>query len=301
MTEDTRFEQQFSVGSPAVLRVKNIRGPVIVEPHAEPSIHILAIRRDETGNAERTLVSLTQDENGDVLASTDYEDHFFGISNPCEVHYTIRTPRETHLRVRQVSGNTRAHGLAGKLKIKSVSGPIQLADMEGELVIGTVSGALEARTLRGPLEVDSVSGRVTVLESDLPEVLAKTVSGRVTLQTPLGAGPYKFTSVSGGVSLIIPAEQGCRVHGHTTSGHFRTDLMGTRGNHSRRSWDLDLNGGGPEVRFKSVSGNLRLLNHPDSNPRGIKFQAAESADRLQVLEKVRSGEISVEDALRALQ
>ncbi len=300
MTDDTRFEEQFSVGSPAVLRVKNIRGPVIVEPHDEPSIHILAIRRDETGNAQRTLVSLTQDANGDVLASTDYEENFFGIGNPCEVHYTIRTPRNTHLRVRQVSGNTRAHGLAGKLKIKSVSGPIQVTDMEGELIIATVSGALEARALRGPLEVDSVSGRITVLESDLPEVLAKTVSGRMTVQTPLGAGPYKFTSVSGGVSLIVPAEQGCHVHGHTTSGQLRTDLPGTRGNHSRRSWELDLNGGGPEVRFKSVSGSLRILNQPDSDPRGIKFQPEEAVDRMAVLEKVRSGEISVEEALRSL-
>lgn len=297
----TQFEERFTVSAPATLRVKNIRGDVQIEPHDEESIHILAVRDDESGNAERTRVTLRQDANGDVLAETEYEEPFLGISRPCRVAYTIRAPRATHLRLRQVSGNTSAKGFSGNLKLKSVSGAVQLDDMAGDIILRSVSGRVEARSLRGTLELDTVSGRGSILESDLSQVQASSVSGKLTVQTALADGPYRFSSVSGGLQLILAGEQqGCRVHGSTISGGFRTDLTATRGSHSQRHWDLEFNGGGPEVRLKSVSGHIRVLSHAEAQAGPVVFGRAEAPDRMDILEKVRAGELSVDEALRKL-
>ncbi|MBI3159472.1 MAG: DUF4097 family beta strand repeat protein [Chloroflexi bacterium] len=216
------------------------------------------------------------------------------------MHYTVKVPRQTSVRTRNVSGGTRVSGLDGHHKFKSVSGGLILEDLAGDIDASVVSGQIQARRLHGPAELSAVSGKIVIAESDLPTLQAGTVSGRLHIETPLGEGPYRFTSVSGGVRLEVAEGQGCHVHARTVSGHIRTNLEATHGVVDRRYWDVDLNGGGPVVSLKSTSGSLTLVNAGGGEPGPVHFKRGEHKDRIEVLTRLENGELSVEDALKEL-
>jgi hypothetical protein len=299
MTE-TRVTQEYSVTVPAAVSVSNIRGDIRVVPHDEPLIRLLAVREDNSGDSRGTVIHVEQREDGTVLARTEHESGWFGFSRPCRVHYTIQAPRETSVRTRNVSGSTRVEGMEGRHKFKSVSGSLTLEDLSGEIVASVVSGSIRAQRLHGPAELNSVSGGIEVADSDLPTLQASAVSGTVHVQTPLGEGPYRFSTVSGSIRLEVGEGQGCHVHARTVSGHIRTNLHATRGVVDRRFWDVDLNGGGPVVSLTATSGSLTLLAAGAGEPGPVRFRERTSEERISVLTRLENGELSVEEALKQL-
>lgn len=81
----------------------------------------------------------------------------------------------------------------------------------------------------------------------------------LVLQTPLGEGPYRFKTVSGNVRLILPPETGCTVGFRSMSGRLKTSLPTTRSRRQIGQSYAELQGGGPEVHFSSMSGNLSVV------------------------------------------
>lgn len=73
-------------------------------------------------------------------------------------------------------------------------------------------------------------------------------------------GRYDFHSVSGDVTLYLPSEEGVESHGTTISGHLVCDLPHEFTRRTRSGWRATVNGGGAQVRFKSVSGDLEVLS-----------------------------------------
>ncbi|MBI3159471.1 MAG: hypothetical protein HYZ26_07720 [Chloroflexi bacterium] len=55
---ETRVTQEYAVNLPAALSVSNIRGEILVEPHDEAAIHILAVREDNSGDSRETSIHI---------------------------------------------------------------------------------------------------------------------------------------------------------------------------------------------------------------------------------------------------
>jgi hypothetical protein len=77
-------------------------------------------------------------------------------------------------------------------------------------------------------------------------------------QTALGAGPYRFNSVSGAVRLRVPPETKCSLELRTVSGKISAKLPVTAKTHLHDTQLLDVQGGGVDVHMNSVSGWLAL-------------------------------------------
>jgi hypothetical protein len=139
---------------------------------------------------------------------------------------SITAPAAARVSVKTVSADALVSGSRSAVKVKSVSGPIVVDAVSASLDATTVSGAIEVRDLRGSLKANSVSGDLTVHARDLPDFTAKSVSGDVTVDlADADSGPdvrstQSVKTVSGEVTVRIPAAAGYVVHGHSMSGQL---------------------------------------------------------------------------------
>ncbi len=204
------------------------------------------------------------------------------------------------MNLKTVSSSADVEGLEGDFKINSVSGIVKLSELSGSINAKNVSGKLLGENLSGPAKLETVSGEIRAEDSDFPSLNSTTVSGSAIIHTVLGDGPYKLSSISGSVKLVVPENSKCSVHAKSISGRFRTDLNASFSSINRRSWDVDLEGGGTEIRMNSVSGNLYVVTSEDVSGVAPRVKHKTREERFEVLTQLEGGNISVEDALSQL-
>ena len=125
---------------------------------------------------------------------------------------------------------------------------------------------MEARRLRGPVDARSVSGNVRV--STAGPVQASSVSGDVVATLGrMGGQDLQFRSVSGNVTLEVPAGLDAEFEARTLSGEIDSDfpLLVGRGDergrfrvHVGQQAHATLGRGGPALRVTTVSGDVVL-------------------------------------------
>ena len=146
------------------------------------------------------------------------------------------------------------------MKVNTVSGNVELADLTGNLSLKTISGKITGRRIRGVVLLDTVSGKISLEQSDLTSIIARTVSGAMTYQTAFGEGPYHFNSVSGNVELLVPAETQCTAEMQAVSGKLTTKIPTTYTSRQNGTQTMQVQGGGVKVTLQSISGNLSLAS-----------------------------------------
>lgn len=274
------IDKAFKVASPARLDISNIRGSVVIHP-GEDGVILIHVSKDEnSGDAKRTEIELSQAADGTVKVATRFPEGawswLFG-SFPCRVEYVVQAHRKCSIKANgissyiiaegfegdfsfhSVSGEMALHSLTGPVKVDTVSGKVELADLTGDLHLTTVSGRVSGRQIRGPVHLNTVSGQVVLDELNLSAVDATSVSGRMEYQTDFGAGPYRFNSVSGDVELLVSPETRCSVELHAISGKLFTKLPATSIERQNGNQTAEIQGCGVKVSLQSVSGNLSLV------------------------------------------
>ena len=323
MTEPDEINRSFPVSGIARLNLRNVDGSIDIAAGDAGTVSVRAFKHPGPG-ANQSEIEITQDPDGRVCVITHYlEDVIARLFHPrhhgpARVDYTIRLPKTCELDIAFVSGSARLQGLQGEIALRSVSGAIDLEDLAGGLKINTVSGPVTAAHVRldSNLLLDTLSANVVFADSTLPANSASSVSGQVRLQTELAAGPYQFRSVSGDVWLALPSGAGCRVDMHSLSGRLRAGLPASR-HTANGGWtrvEFGAAGSGPDVAFHSVSGDLHLVapeSWADAEPEPEAGEApppapAEPAgptpsDRLELLDRIARGELSVDEAVNTLK
>jgi len=300
MSKET-IEKTFKVKLPAQLKVTNIRGKINLKQGKGNEIQIKAIKHLDSHNPDDTSIEISQSEDGTVEVITQYDQSgFWNLSRPCKVEYEIIAPKETSARVSTVSGLATVEGLNGSQKIKSVSGPLEISNLSGDIYVNTVSGKLIGNNLSGPTKIKSVSGKIRIEEASFNTLSITTVSGNAIIHTDIGDGPYKFSSVSGSIRLIVPENTRCSNRARSVSGRFRTDLNISSSSIGRRFWDVDIAGGGAEIDMNSVSGSLYILTSEDAQGNIPGNKRISHEQRISILEKLEAGELSVEETILQL-
>lgn len=263
MLQET-IERKFDIATPACLTIANIRGSVDVRPGNDGVVSVTAVKHLETGDPERTEIKIRQKGDGSVRIKTVFEKSSWPLSthrHPCKVDYIVRVPRACALKVECVSSRTAVQGLEGEFDLETVSGRVTLRDLSGRIKATSVSGKIFGERLSGSTVFESVSGQVFLTKSHVPIIIGSSVSGDLALETPLSEGPYRFKTVSGDVKMILPSEASrCTVEFSSVSGRLKTSLPTVRSQRRRHRWHAELQGGGPEVRFSSISGNLTVMS-----------------------------------------
>lgn len=261
MTTEERLEETFPVSEAPQLSVSNIRGTVTVKSDERNDIHVTAVKHLEAGSdPERTTVEIFQEGNRVVARTRHQKKCPSRKGQVCPVDYTVRVPSHCDVDVRQVSGTVHVNGVAGRVGVNAVQGTVQLHEINGNTQVNAVAATVQGDNWCGRAKVSTVSGSVRIAGAQLSRIKASTVSADLALETTVAENSrYDFNSVSGDVTFYLPSERGVESRGSTISGHLLCDLPHEFSRQSRSGWRATINGGGPPIRFNSVSGDLEVL------------------------------------------
>ncbi len=179
---------------------------------------------------------------------------------------TVTVPRQCQTQVGVVSATAVMSGISARASVKSVSGGITLDGVTGDVDANTVSGALEAQGINGKLNFNSVSGDLTLADGWVERLDANAVSGDVTADIDLDPlGGMRVTTVSGEVTLRLPAEADARVQLHSMSGDVRSEFAELRhvSAPASRSVSGSLGAGSGHVSVNTMSGRVMLLRRAE--------------------------------------
>ena len=313
MSQET-IDKTYKIEAPARLTLSNIRGSVKILPGADNTIHVTAVKHINNGDNDQTKIEITQTDTNHVSVQTNYRNGWinFPTRKPCRVEYTVRVPKACSLKLSGVSNATSIQGVEGEMVFTTVSGPITLEDISGSIKIDSVSGKIFGKQVAGPLALNTVSGKIFMHASYFPSIDGHTVSGKISIQTPIVEGPYYFKSVSGDVDFIVPLDSTISANLNSISGRIKTPFTPTSSHINGGNSRLEIQGGGIEVRVKSVSGNLYLKPSEETNNEEMSNSTAPNPDEhpsaeplstesnIKILDRIAAGELSVDEAIEQI-
>ncbi|HYU30386.1 MAG TPA: DUF4097 family beta strand repeat-containing protein [Gemmatimonadales bacterium] len=123
----------------------------------------------------------------------------------------------------------------------------------------TVNGEMSAEGLKGDVRASTVNGSVRVSTTGLAE--ASTVNGSVYAQ--MGRADWtndlEFSTVNGGITLILPGKLDTELRANTVNGAIETDWPLTiTGRFSQRRLRGTIGAGGRGLTLSTVNGEIRL-------------------------------------------
>ena len=181
--------------------------------------------------------------------------HFRGTD---KADISIAVPAHVAVRLGTVSGEGLLSGVQEDSSVSTVSGSIVVDATHGDLSAKTISGDIAVRGHTGSVSLNTVSGEVAA-SGLLTIVGAKSVSGRLTLDVSSQTSSVTATSVSGDVTLRLPADKGVHVTGHSVSGRVVVDGVEYGGRPGSRDVDVASGDGMCHIQVTTVSGNLTVL------------------------------------------
>jgi hypothetical protein len=179
---------------------------------------------------------------------------------------TVTVPRTCPTQLGVVSASAVMSGISAKASVKSVSGEITLDGLTGDVDAHTVSAALEAQGINGKLNFNTVSGDLTLADGWLERLDANAVSGDVTADIDLDPlGGMQVTTVSGEVTLRLPAEADAQIHLQSMSGDVRSEFAELRKASAPASHTVSgsLGAGSGHVSVNTVSGRVMLMRRAE--------------------------------------
>ncbi len=162
-----------------------------------------------------------------------YDDHGYEVT----YNFNIHVPRDTELRLRNVNGEIKTDQTSGKFDISGVNGPVSMTAAAGS---GSAHG---------------VNGRLTVSFRENPKAAVdlKTVNGAIEAAFPPSlSADLSVKTLNGQVytdfdatALSQPAGTAERKNGKFV---YKSD----------RHTSVRIGSGGPELKFETVNGEIRI-------------------------------------------
>ena len=223
----------------------------------------------------------------------------------------VEVPHGATISVETASAEVHASDLSGTKRFRTASGELQLHRFAGALDAETVSGDVDIDG-QAPLDLmtKSISGDIRVRVPRLRRLDMGSTSGDIWLDAELaGDGPFALRSISGDVTIV--GRSGFRVEAETITGDLSSELA-----HKRESMPgrrvLTVGRPGPTLQFRSVSGDLQVVQPRDAAPEALTPPAPPrppaapeapagptpdiDATRLEILRELERGDITVAEA-----
>ncbi|MGQ9801402.1 MAG: DUF4097 family beta strand repeat-containing protein [Candidatus Saccharicenans sp.] len=284
---EEKFERTEKLARDGTVMVSNVSGDIKFLVWKEEKVKIEAVKF-ATGsteakakeNADRVTIEVKV-EPGLVRIETRYPEsrRWFGGDSNVSVDYTIWIPEQASIdsksvsgdvevektggpvRVSTVSGNVTVTGGKKTVSAKAVSGDIRVMGVEADCELSSVSGDIKATQVKGSVEAEVVSGTVRLQDiAGARKVSAKSISGTVEYRGQvLPDGSYRFSSHSGEVRLILPADSSFDLEASSFSGTVSTDFpVEVIGKLSGKTIQGRVGKGGAEVSAKAFSGSVEI-------------------------------------------
>jgi hypothetical protein len=156
-------------------------------------------------------------------------------------NFKVRVPRDVKLELRTVNNShISVDGTAGDYKISNVNGAIEMKNIEGSGSVTTVNGGVKvlyARNPTGPTSYKTVNGSLDI-------AFRPGLNADVKMKTMNGGLYTDFDVSSLPVAAMTTAEN--------RNGKFVWN--------SRRMTGVRIGGGGPELTFETLNGDVMIKN-----------------------------------------
>lgn len=221
------------------IMVRNLNGPIRVEPTGGDRVEVTGTRRTRRGDPEyvRFEVQRFGAGNEDVLVCA-----LWGESSTCSED-GYRTRGGERNRSHEVSVEFRVRAPRGvRIAVFGVNGEVRVEGVESEVEASTVNGPVYVETRGGPVSASTVNGSV------------RASMGRLAVESDM-----RFSSVNGTVIAELPDGIDAEIDLSTVNGRFVTDFPVTiTGRIDPRRLRATLGKGGPRIRLSTVNGNVEL-------------------------------------------
>jgi DUF4097 and DUF4098 domain-containing protein YvlB len=141
---------------------------------------------------------------------------------------------------------------ASSLKLKCENGGEISADgVEGEIEVESINGGIVLRNVSGPVLAHTINGGINAVMTKVPP-----------------DKPMSFSVLNGNINVTLPPDTKANVRLDAQNGVIRTDFEIKHADDSpprprhggpEKSVRGTLNGGGAEIRLKTLNGNIHLL------------------------------------------
>lgn len=262
-------DEQTDVTALRVARVRIVAGHVDIVATAGPAVlEVTAIEGPPllvTRSGDELVITHEKLTWAGVL---DWTRNLLGARISATVSLSV--PEDCEVELALVSADAVVSGLARRAAVRSVSGDIVLDGLGDGVSAQTVSGDVQTNGLSGRVRFETVSGDLTVLDGDLSELSAKTVSGSLTVDLSRADAELSMASVSGNALLRLPSDADLRVEATSTSGSLESEFAGLRRDlkPGRTTMSGEVGAGRGRCRIKTVSGDITLLRRKDVSTAG---------------------------------
>jgi DUF4097 and DUF4098 domain-containing protein YvlB len=215
----SRKEYRYTVGSNANVSVDNQYGAISVKPGTAGQVLIVA-----TLQSDKAEVDSQQSGNRIQIASHIFEG---GDINTGRIDYELLIPSDVTLSLRSSTGPLSAEGLKGDLSLEGTDAVVNIRDVsDGHVHVNTMRGPITLTDVRnGHVEISSISGDVTLKSVSGPLVKANSGSGKIFYDGDFGSGgDYKFTTHTGDITAIVPANVSADFSAHSMLGNVQNDF-----------------------------------------------------------------------------
>ena len=247
---ETKKEYRFTVGPKANISVDAQYGAISVKPGSSSQVVVTA-----TLKSDRVEVDRQQNGNRIEIAS-----HLLQGADPQtgRVDYELLIPPDATLNLRSSTGPLSLEGTDAVVNVRNVS--------NGHVHVRTMGGPVTLTDVRnGHVEIESISGDVHLKSVTGPLVQANSGSGKIFYDGDFGsAGDYKFTTHTGDIEALAPAEVSADFSAHSVLGKVQNDFPLQPKPHSRFSFEAGRSFFGTvgkaasQVVLRSFSGRIRL-------------------------------------------
>jgi DUF4097 and DUF4098 domain-containing protein YvlB len=255
---ESKKEYRFAVGPNANISVDTQYGAISVKPGSATQVVVTATLK--SGNVE---VDKQQNGNRIQIASHLLQgaDQQMG-----QVDYELLIPPDATVNLHSSTGPLSVERLQGDLTLEGADAVVNIRSVSnGHVHVRTMGGPITLTDVRnGHVEIASISGDVHLKSVTGQLVQANSGSGKIFYDGDFGSGgDYKFTTHSGDIEALVPADVSADFSAHSVMGRVQHDFP-LQPKHSRfsveagRSFFGTVGKAASEVVLRSFSGKIRL-------------------------------------------
>ncbi len=173
---------------------------------------------------------------------------------------SIAVPRKVAVHLGTVTADGLVSGTSEPAQVRTVSGTIVVDGVHADVDAKTVSGSIEVVDQHGSFSGDTVSGSLTVQAASMPTLHGKSVSGSLAVDLGTTPSTISATTVSGDVTIRIPADAGFDVTATSVSGRVVAGGERLSEKPGKNGGRIARGDGAVQLVAKSVSGDVTLLH-----------------------------------------
>jgi len=216
-----------------LLEVRGINGNIHAEPAIGNDVDVIAYKNGERFDTSNIEVRIVEHEGGVTI---------------CAVYPAARATFEC------VPGSGAIGGALGN----DVSVDFVVRVPHGvRFAARTVNGLVEAKSLDADAEAHTVNGNVML--STTASGQGDTINGSIFASVGRFNSPLSFSTVNGGITLVMPGDATAKVRADTVNGPIQTDFaLPVRGPLPGKHIAANIGHGGPDLHLATVNGAIHL-------------------------------------------